>query len=80
MTLEIELEGLCFWVVYRDPLDYPGKVVLRRQWARDNGRVVVDPVGLVFDSLEGARDALPAGLVNIGRQAADDRSIAEVWI
>jgi hypothetical protein len=63
---------------------YLGKFVLRR-WriARDllgNSVPVADSEALVVDTLEEAREHVPAECVNIGRTALDDPVIKEVWI
>lgn len=73
-------DGLCLWVVYREPSDYPGKYVVRCHWSRPGGRIEVDPDCATFDSLEAARDALPPGLFNMHRQPDDDPVIVEVWL
>ncbi|HTE38019.1 MAG TPA: hypothetical protein VK630_15875 [Reyranella sp.] len=72
-------ERLTLWVIYDNPSDQPGKFVLRRQYASAVG-TGCDVVALVFDTLAQAREALPPGLVNIGRMQGDDPVITEVWV
>ena len=74
------MTSLCLHVIYRDPSDYPGRYVVRRQYAGADG-VSAEAVPLVVtDNLTSARAALPLGLHNIGRAPDDDRAILEVWI
>lgn len=68
------------YIIYRNPSDYPGQYVVRRQFADAKG-VIIEAVPLVVtESLDIARAALPPGLHNIGREAGDERAILEVWI
>lgn len=66
------------YVVYRHPSDYPRKWVVRA-WSIKPGRYYAGPVVAVEDDLEVARDAIPDGLVNIGRFGEDDPVVYEVW-
>lgn len=67
---------LPLYVIYSDPLDAPGKFVLRRHVGERP-----DPApAAVVDSLEACRAALPPGLFNLGRYDEDDPKIVEVWI
>ena len=72
--------SLWFAVIYRHPLDYPGKYVVRGQVARPGG-VVADPepVGVV-DTLEEARALIPEGLVCLARSPEDQPQIVESWV
>ena len=67
------------YAIYENPRDYPNKFVVRI-WEIQAGEVVAGPVLAVKDTLDEAREALPKGLVNIGRFGNDDYSIKEVWI
>jgi hypothetical protein len=69
MASEIE-----FYVVYDDPVDYPGKFVVRR-WA-DQGA----DSHVVCDDLESARQAIPAGRWRIDRMPDHDPTIRELWV
>lgn len=67
---------LSVFVIYENPLDHPGKLVVRR-WLGE----VPDPIPLaVTDSLSLARNVLPFGCYPIGRYPGDDPAIKEVWI
>lgn len=72
---------LTLWVIYRHPLDYSDKFVVRAQHVRPRAGVEIDvePTAVV-DSLEEAREEIPAGLFNLGRQHDDDPAIYEVWL
>ena len=72
-------EGLRVWVIYGPTTsDHPGKWVVRLQIAAE-GVVLKDPHCSLHDSLEEARDAVPAGLYRMGRQQEDDPVIEETW-
>lgn len=72
----MDMPGLHFYVVYKNPSDFPGWLVLRR-WRG----MTPDPVALaISDSLEFVRDKVPLGCKNIGRLEGDDRAILEVWV
>lgn len=74
--------GLCLYVIYRNPSDYPGLYVVRRHCLRaDAYGAVPEPHPLIVTTdLDSARNALPAGLYNLGRHIKDDPVILEVWI
>lgn len=71
---------LTFWTVYRRPRDFPGQFVVRRHFVLEDGSTRPDADAILAETLEAARAALPPGLVNLGRMAADDPVITEVWI
>jgi hypothetical protein len=69
-------------VIYRNPLDYPGKYVVRRQWAGAGGSIEVEdePIAVV-DTLDEARAAVPAEQdACIARDPHDEPHIVESWI
>lgn len=71
------------YVLYNNPLDYPGKYVARRFLVGDPAFPdgIPDRLPLVVaESLADARRALPAGLCNINRSNGDEPHIVEVWI
>lgn len=66
------------FIIYFNPADHPGQYVVRR--ALITGlRVDMDTEPRCVGRLEDCRKAIPAGCVNIGRRAADDPVILEVW-
>lgn len=68
------------YVIYENPSDYPGQFVLRR-FCLHTGQIVPDEVPLtVADTLEGARQGLPHGVIWSARQPDDDPAICEVWL
>ena len=67
--------SLQMYVIYEHPSDYPNSYVLRL--FRDG---TPTPLHVVADSLEGVRQFIPAGLVRIPREGADDPVIVESWI
>ena len=68
------------WVIYFDPIDYPGQYVARRHDVTP-GRVIPGVRCRVTNNLASAR-AIPEslGMVNIGRQPGDEPQIVEVWV
>lgn len=82
----LTLTKLESYAIYEEPLDYPGKFVVRR-WT------VVPPAGdgktkLLQDdaptaiclTLAQARQAIPNGLTPIKKLPGDDPHLVEVWI
>lgn len=72
--------ALTQYAIYRSPADYPGWYVVRR-WEMHVGVPVPIPCPnpTLAHSLDRAREAVPAGYFNIGRQPEDDPVIVEVW-
>lgn len=73
---------LTVWVIYFNPLDYPGKYVLRGQDVVP-GRTepVIQSGCLVRDTLEEARAPLVRrGLYRMDRHPSDDPTIVESYI
>jgi hypothetical protein len=79
-------EVLSVWVIYQNPRDYPGRVVVRRQVVRvvvpgQTADIVPDPAPVaVVDTVTEARRALPPGLVLCPRFPEDDPALVEAWI
>lgn len=71
---------MIMYVIYVNPRDFPGKVVVRRWGIEADGPAAEDEPMLVTDSIDQAREALPPGLFNVRRSPNDDPVIAEVWI
>ena len=69
-------------VIYRNPLDYPLKFVVRRQWACQGGAVEIESQPLaVVDTIDEARAAVPSESdTRMDRDPADDPTIFEVWL
>ena len=71
-------ETLTIWTVYVDPIDYPGKWVLR---GHEVGAVTKPHDHcVVADSLEEIRQAVPRGLVRLQHDQDDDPHIYESWV
>jgi len=69
-------EVLEIYVVYEDPKDFPGKLVLRR-WVG----LTPDPEPLIVATeLKEIRETIPDHCVPINRFDDDDAKIKEVWI
>lgn len=69
------MKGLEIWVVYKKPLDYPNKFVIRK-WINNTPTKTM----YIADTLDEIRQRIPEGLVSIGRSPNDDPKIVEVWI
>lgn len=70
---------LAMWVVYRNPLDHPDTFVVR-EWRVEGVRVTAQRGAAFADTLEEAREVVPAGHYNLGRNDHDDPVIVEVWV
>ena len=67
------------WVIYRPTTrDYPGEWVIRMHLTLPVH--LITSIVVTHPTLEAARDDLPPGLTNIGRQPDDDPVIEEVWL
>ena len=67
---------MILYTVYKNPIDYPGKFVVRR-FEND----VPDATPLAVETtIEQARSAIPEGFYNIGRCPDDEPQILEVHI
>lgn len=75
------MKALNLYVIYFDPMDHPGKFVLRVHQVRlEEELFLASDHCEVQDTLEDIRKFLPQGLTNIGRYEQDDPVIVEVWI
>lgn len=70
---------LSIWTITDHPTDRPDVVVARRHEICDGGHQPTDDV-LEGATLDEVRAQLPPGLINIGRQDADDPVILESWV
>lgn len=65
------------WVIYSNPLDFPGKTLARRF---EVTTVVTPTADVIFADLPALRERLASqGFVNIGRYPQDHESVVEVW-
>lgn len=70
-------DALIMYCIYVKPADYPDKIVTRKFIVTDKA----EPADhLVHDTVEQARQALPAGLYRIPRNTRDEPQILETWI
>lgn len=85
MMFDIVKEGRRFgYTIYRNPSDFPGKLVVRG-WDIEDGKTAMAPDAIAVDDTEVALQTLRAsldeqGLVCIGRHVMDDPVILETWI
>jgi hypothetical protein len=74
------MQPLYIYTIYDHPRDHPNHFVVRRRII-GKGIVTIDMEYLVLsDSLQQARESLPAHLVFIGREQQDDPVIVESYI
>jgi hypothetical protein len=66
------------YVITRNPLDRPGKFVVR-EWLLQSEPVPLSIVA-ICDSLEEARKAIPEGMFRCGRHPGDAEVIVETWL
>ena len=73
-------EALLFVVIYQNPIDFPGKYVVRDQYVIGSRiESAIEPRAIV-DSLDEARRRVPWGMVCLARSPEDDPVIVESWI
>jgi hypothetical protein len=70
---------MSIWTITLDPIDSPGMFVTRRHAITADGAVATAD-HTITETLGAARNAVPVGSVNIGRDQADDPVILESWI
>lgn len=66
------------WNIYFNALDHPGLYVVRG-FTVGAGTLRPDGFCLVFESLELAREAVPAGLACLSASVDDEPQIVETW-
>lgn len=70
---------LRLYTIYDHPADYPEGFVVRMFEALA-GQVTEKELLGQTPTLEAARELIPPGLFNLGREPADDPVIVETWI
>lgn len=65
--------------IHDRPHDAPDGFAVRH-WEVQPGIVTPGKLIAPLPTLAAARDCVPSGLVNIGREPDDDISIVEVWV
>jgi len=73
-------EPIYSWTVYRNPLDYPGKFVVRRFDVSQPPPMPDPEPWAVSNTLEEARATLPGWAVVLARSEHDEPQIVETWI
>lgn len=74
---------IAFYVIYDHPRDYPNDYVLRKQasiFVPGQPPESVQDKACTVGTLAELRALVPPGATNIGRHAADDPVILEVWM
>lgn len=75
------MTSLRVYTIYDSPLDHPAMFVLRGFTATADGLVPDDEPIIVTDTLEDARQHVPAEAdVCLPREALDDLVIVETWV
>lgn len=68
------------YVVYENPLDYPGLYVVRKWTVGKDGPVPNEKPLKVHGLLSVVHEAIPKGLAPVLRDPQDDLCIKEIWI
>lgn len=68
------------FAIYENPSDYPGRYVVRGATIAPGSITNDAEPTAVVDTLDAARAAIPADLVRLDRDPADDPVIVEVWV
>jgi hypothetical protein len=73
------MTAVTIWTIYKHPVDYPTKWVLRSSTVT---RGVEEPAAEIVtaDSLEEIRAHVPEGCVMLDRDPADDPIVFESWV
>lgn len=71
---------LAGWTIYYRPSDFPEHYVVRMWWVVDPGAIAYHAIGVVCDSLDEAREQIPAGAICFQREHEDDPCICETWM
>jgi hypothetical protein len=72
-------DALTMFSIYRHPIDFPDRYVVRRSFVLPSGEVAHDVVPRLADDLEGARALVPPALYRQERFEGDAPQIVEVW-
>jgi hypothetical protein len=72
--------GFSIWTIYKNPLDYPGKFVVRRSITYGPRLILHCHSCTVSDTLEEARATVPRGLYPFARMDGDEAHIVETWL
>lgn len=76
LSRPVQKPKLALWVIYENPKDFPGQLVVRR-WLG----MVPDKIPLaVINDLRIARSVIPDWCIPIGTYPDEDPAIKEVWI
>jgi hypothetical protein len=76
-----KVPAMRIYTIFRDPLDAPGKFVVRGfSIVRGEPSPVPDAKGYAVDSLEHARALVPRGTFRIGPSTEDHGTIVESWV
>lgn len=68
------------WTIYDDPVDFPGRFVVRRFRIRGANPEPEAKPWSIKGSLPEARGTVPAGLIRISRARDDEPHIVECWL
>ena len=74
------MTAIGMFVVYENPSDYPGQVVVRQCFVRDGEWLPAILPHAVVETVDEARDRIPKGLACVPRSPQDDPVIVEVWL
>lgn len=79
VLLNLDMDHLIVWTIYDNPLDYPGKVVVRA-FTITPGEAVPSGTYHICESIEQARRLIPEGLTRMPRSEEDHPSVVESYL
>ncbi len=70
------------YVIYKNPIDYPNQIAVRKFEINIESTPMLDAVrGVILcDSIDEARATIPQGLRCVTRSPIDHASVVETWI
>jgi len=72
-------EVLVGWTIYSHPADFPRHIAVRQWWVSDMG-LVHRPIVTLCETLDEAREQIPAGAICFPRDPDDDPVVTETWM
>lgn len=80
MIAEQDVTAACGWTIYHAPPEYPHHYAVQMWWVDEAGIVMPQAVAALCDTLEEAREQIPAGAICFVREPEDPALIVETWM
>lgn len=68
------------WTIYYRPPEFPHHYAVQLWLMGPQGEVVMESCAVVCDTLEEAREQIPAGALCFDREPEDPEMVVETWI